>query len=316
MNPSDTRISVVIPTLNRKKMVEDVLSDINNQTYLATEVIIVDQSPDGEKRDFELSNGVPVRWLVQQEKNASVARNRGALLANSEWIVFLDDDVRFTRDLLENYIRVIEDLNPDACTGGVLGPKDKWSKTPVFERDGKYFRPWRILSSYRTTADSIKVEATCSANLLLRKKSLLTTGGFDERYPGICEDAELGFRMSKEGYSIWHDPRPWVNHLMLMGGSRPIPKTFEEKYLSILRPRTLAYHLLLLGESFGWAYSVAFCIYRFIQFSKPNRLYFQKPFLMAIVLKLILNSYKQARVQHEYGPKYIFKKGKTCILDT
>ncbi len=96
-------ISVVIPTLNRPRLLDQALASVAAQTYRPVEVVVVN---DG---------GLPVtevcrRWqrqlpitLIEFERTGgtSAARNAGLSAARGRWLAFLDDDDVFLPHHLE-----------------------------------------------------------------------------------------------------------------------------------------------------------------------------------------------------------------------
>lgn len=88
------RVSVVIPTRNRPKLVLRAVRSALNQTYRNLEVVVVVDGPDAEtvKAVTDLGESrVRVRHLTESVGGAE-ARNEGVRTADGEWIAFLDDD--------------------------------------------------------------------------------------------------------------------------------------------------------------------------------------------------------------------------------
>ncbi|HGY7699262.1 TPA: glycosyltransferase family 2 protein, partial [Escherichia coli] len=79
-------ISVVIPTINRHKVLLNTLNDLNNQKDVCFEVLIIDQSQDIPLYfiDKLSSYFFNVTLLRQKELSASKARNVGLVKANSD----------------------------------------------------------------------------------------------------------------------------------------------------------------------------------------------------------------------------------------
>src|SRR5690606_39397215 len=91
--------SVVLPTVGRPSLT-DVLTDLHRQSGPAPqEVIVVDDRPLVDTADLELPDGaVPVRVLRSGGRGPAAARNAGWRTATTEWVAFLDDDVRLPAD--------------------------------------------------------------------------------------------------------------------------------------------------------------------------------------------------------------------------
>jgi len=91
MNP---KVSVVIPTYNRREMLSEAIKSVIGQTYANWELIVVDKnSTDGT---FEYMNGIldsRIKYFCT-DNNGSIAasRNFGVINSAGDWIAFLDSD--------------------------------------------------------------------------------------------------------------------------------------------------------------------------------------------------------------------------------
>jgi glycosyltransferase involved in cell wall biosynthesis len=93
-------VSVIIPTYNRSRYLQEALESLHNQTYRPLEVIVVDDGSTDDSimsirtfadRSIETKN-FTLRILLQQRQGAQVARNRGVQESQGEYIQFLDSD--------------------------------------------------------------------------------------------------------------------------------------------------------------------------------------------------------------------------------
>jgi glycosyltransferase involved in cell wall biosynthesis len=76
------RVSVIIPTYNRKDYVREAIDSVLAQTYTDYEIIVVDDgSSDGTEAVLRERYGDRIRYLWQENQGESVARNRGIELA-------------------------------------------------------------------------------------------------------------------------------------------------------------------------------------------------------------------------------------------
>ena len=98
------RVSIVIPTRNRKQGLEACLRSLKPELPgpEAAEILVVDSGSRDETcafvADLANRNGngadrkIPIRYFYEKNASASVARNLGAGEARGEWVAFLDDD--------------------------------------------------------------------------------------------------------------------------------------------------------------------------------------------------------------------------------
>ena len=110
------RISVIIPTLNRKTDLEKTLISISKCDKLPFEVIIIDQSDNNETKDF-CSNfkKLNIRYFYTEIKSSALARNIwiDSLDKDCDFVLFLDDDVLLEKDFFSELEKFFLD-NKDA----------------------------------------------------------------------------------------------------------------------------------------------------------------------------------------------------------
>ena len=109
------RISVIIPTLNRKDDLGKTLISISKCDKLPFEVIIIDQSDNDETKDFcDNFKKLNVRYFYTDIKSSALARNIwiNNLNKDTDCVLFLDDDVLLEKDYfdeLENFFLAYKD---------------------------------------------------------------------------------------------------------------------------------------------------------------------------------------------------------------
>ena len=86
------KITVIIPTYNRKKLVNKAIKSVLNQTYSNIEIIVIDDcSTDNSENEIKKIKDTRIRYIkLRKRKGANYARNRGILKASGEFISFLD----------------------------------------------------------------------------------------------------------------------------------------------------------------------------------------------------------------------------------
>jgi glycosyltransferase involved in cell wall biosynthesis len=98
-NGSAAKVSIVLPTYNRSKLLPEALTAIRAQTYPNWQLIVID---DGRTDNTEelLNNwktelGNRVRTVRQPNQGAYAARNTGIKLCKGDFIAFYDSDDRW-----------------------------------------------------------------------------------------------------------------------------------------------------------------------------------------------------------------------------
>jgi glycosyltransferase involved in cell wall biosynthesis len=96
------KISVIIPTYNRKSFLLRAVKSVQAQSAHVSEIIVVDDgSTDGTKELIEHEN---IEYIYQENKGVSSARNCGIKKAKNEWIAFLDSDDEWEPDKVAHHI--------------------------------------------------------------------------------------------------------------------------------------------------------------------------------------------------------------------
>ena len=194
------KISVIIPTYNRPNDLKEVLNCLQSQTIKPYEVIIVDDSDNDEtqkliekfRETFEKDN-IKLKYIKNtKKKSLTVARNVGIenTSKETEFVLFLDDDVILPRDYLEKIIEIlcedseivmvsaIDKIGYDLIKRDINNPSKKWIK--IFENVFNAFKTTSfILMTYITLARSeeigvteIPVKYVSGCNFLIKKDVL------------------------------------------------------------------------------------------------------------------------------------------------
>ena len=88
-------ISVIVPVYNTEMYLDRCVESIINQTYKNLEIILVDDgSTDGSGRicDAYKTKDKRVKVLHQKNSGPSAARNNGIIIAQGDYIGFVDSD--------------------------------------------------------------------------------------------------------------------------------------------------------------------------------------------------------------------------------
>jgi GT2 family glycosyltransferase len=85
-------VSVVIPTYNRADAVGRAIASALAQTYERVDVIVVDDGSTDATRAVVGAFGERVRYVYQENRGVSQARNTALAVAKGEFVAFLDSD--------------------------------------------------------------------------------------------------------------------------------------------------------------------------------------------------------------------------------
>jgi glycosyltransferase involved in cell wall biosynthesis len=90
---SEPRLSVIIPTFNRPRLVQEAIESVLGQDVGPPfEIVVVDDGSTGETRDALQRFGRAIRYARQDNLGLNPARNHGLRLAQGDLVALLDDD--------------------------------------------------------------------------------------------------------------------------------------------------------------------------------------------------------------------------------
>jgi len=112
-------ISIIIPTRNRPTQILECLNHLSNQSLLPDEVIIVASGNDITNIINEFTNKLNIKYIHSEIRGQIHQRNIGKKEVNiqSDFIVFLDDDVILNNDAMESMMEYW--ATKDAKTAGI-----------------------------------------------------------------------------------------------------------------------------------------------------------------------------------------------------
>ena len=101
-NPKTAKISVVVPTYNAARTLEQCLHALRSQTDSNYEVIVVDDGSADNSAEICNESGFKTLRLISN-KGQAIARNRGVREATGRIIAFVDSDAVVPYDWIEKY---------------------------------------------------------------------------------------------------------------------------------------------------------------------------------------------------------------------
>ncbi len=105
-----SKFSIIIPVYNVEKYLKMCLDSVFNQTYKDYEVIVVNDGSTDKSMDIVKDYNVKVNNI--KHVSVSEARNIGVKKATGEYLIFLDSDDYWEKDLLKKINKSL-DNNPD-----------------------------------------------------------------------------------------------------------------------------------------------------------------------------------------------------------
>jgi glycosyltransferase involved in cell wall biosynthesis/peptidoglycan/xylan/chitin deacetylase (PgdA/CDA1 family) len=192
------KFSIVMPTYNRRDVVRESIASIAaaEMPWPCELVVVVDGSTDGTAEALAaLDLPLPLRVIEQANTGAAGARNRGAVAAKGEYLLFLDDDMTVDPMLLVEHARTL-DAGADAVVGDM--PLHPDSPPTLLTRGVAAWADERR-SRLRAAPDRITIADFLTGQLSVRAALFATVGGFDEALTAGGsfggEDTDFVFRL-------------------------------------------------------------------------------------------------------------------------
>jgi len=205
------RVSAIIPTYNRKAFVLEAIDSVLAQTYEDYELIVVDDGSDDGSDDGTgevlKQYGARVRYVYQEHRGVSVARNRGLELARGEFIAFLDSDDLWLPQKLQMQVAFM-DAHPQVQ---ICYTDEIWI------RRGVRINPRKKHAKYSgwIYPHCLPLCIISPSSALMRRDLFAEVGSFDPDLP-VCEDYDLWLRVAAR-FPVFFIPE----HLIIKRGGHP-----------------------------------------------------------------------------------------------
>lgn len=106
-------ITIVVPCKNEENYIAYLLTHLRNQMIGSTRIIIADCSTDSTREVIQAAKG-ELNVEIIEGGPVSQAKNRGAQLVTTPYILFIDADVRFFKPtVIQDAVTLIESKNLD-----------------------------------------------------------------------------------------------------------------------------------------------------------------------------------------------------------
>lgn len=195
---NQARLSVVIPTYNRKDTLARTLGSLAAQSMRAGDfqVILVDDgSADSTHELQENSYPFPFTYLRQSNLGATQARNMGAAQSNGKTLVFLDDDICIRPQALEKLETHCWGEERTIALGTLVTP-DELIQRSIFAR---------VASLSTPQVDRDLHFSQCMTGLLaIRRSDFFILGQFQDPSGGWpnWDDLDFGYRAHRQGFRL------------------------------------------------------------------------------------------------------------------
>jgi glycosyltransferase involved in cell wall biosynthesis len=185
------RVSIIIPTYNRSKLLRVALESALEQTYPNIEVIVVDDGSTDDTATVMAQYAGRVTYLKQANQDVAAARNTGIRAASGEYLTFLDDDDLILPIKIARQVQVL-DFQP-----GVGLVHCQFYRA---NEDGNYLNQIGLLPEGEVLHKLVCRNFVWVGAPLIRRHCFDRVGLFDEGIPSITADWDMWLRIAQAGY--------------------------------------------------------------------------------------------------------------------
>jgi glycosyltransferase involved in cell wall biosynthesis len=190
------KVSVIIPTYNRAQYIAEAINSVLGQTYQDFEIIVIDDgSTDNTREVMENFKDPRVKYIYQENRRMSNARNAGINHSTGEYIAFLDSDDSFFEKAIEKGVQIL-DKHPEVSfcygqsyfideRGQILRPRRKGFERSWVRAGSEQIRDFFIHGNY------------ISISAIARRSCLYEVGLFNPDFSSGSEDFDLWVRLAK-----------------------------------------------------------------------------------------------------------------------
>ena len=224
-------ISVVIPAHNSASTIATCLDSVLMQTYLPTEILIVDDASQDDTvaaiENWRKATGHAVQCIrMEQNGGPAAARNAGLQASSGEWIAFLDADDAWLPWRLSTQMEILR-AYPDTVLlcGQTISLQE--GQTDDIHPPRESPTPHRL-----TLQELLAHNPVATSTVLARRDTLMNAKGFDTAFRGP-EDYDLWLRMVAAG-TCHYVPLPLTRYRATVGSLSMDDRLFLPQVLRVL----------------------------------------------------------------------------------
>ncbi len=191
-------VSIITPSYNQVRYLEDTIQSVIQQDYQNLEYIIVDGgSTDGSPDVIERYQDKLAWWVSEKDQGQADAINKGFRKATGEVIAWLNSDDLYLPGVISAAVELFQ-KNPDA---GVI-----YGDAVSADADGRLLNELRFRNC--GTRDFLQFNIICQPAVFMKRSIVEKVGYLDPTYHFFL-DHQLWIRLSRETKFV-HHPKIWA----------------------------------------------------------------------------------------------------------
>jgi len=216
MNSADNRIpapvSVAVINYNGRATLEATLKSVLAQYAGPDDIRVMDNRSTDGSAEFVAAEfpGVALTRL-ESNRGPNPARNEGLRLARHDLVLVMDNDIVLAPDYISRLVKAYVE-NPEA--GALTGQIRLHDRPDLVQYNGTDIHyAGEIMLNRRESAEPIRVGCVSAGAVLLDRRKVAASGGFDEDFFIGWEDGDLTYRLSLAGCPCYAVSKAVCYHL-------------------------------------------------------------------------------------------------------
>jgi GT2 family glycosyltransferase len=243
-------VSAIVVNWNGAHHLRVCLPSLRSQSFESLEIIVVDNGSSDDSA--EVAREWEVQWLgLDKNIGLAPALNRGAAIAAGDFLLFVNNDMRFDREFVAALVEPFFKDNEIFSTDGM---QYNWEGTAPGHLAARLTSVRPKAQSFaelvpglyffqEPSAAATPVFMGSAASMMVRRTHFEMLRGFDDRLPLGYEDVELCWRAWIRGWKTVYIPKAVCWHRV--GSSGRSPEGARLNFRGILKGRLLLASKLL-----------------------------------------------------------------------
>ena len=217
------KVSIITPNFNGENFLNIYFESLISQNKHIREVVIVDNGSTDNSvniiKDYQKNLDYPLQIiLIQNKKNLGFAKatNQGIKIAQSELLLFLNNDVELNNNSISSLINCI--IKDDFIFSSASKMIQFNNRNLIDDAGDEY----TLLAYTKKVGNGQNIDrytkereifSSCAGAALYKRSLVIKLGCFDENFFAYMEDVDLAYRAQINGYKNVYCPESIVYHI-------------------------------------------------------------------------------------------------------
>lgn len=256
MTNSLPKITIITPSYNQGRFIEQTIKSVLSQNYPNLEYIVIDGGSTDNTIEILKKHEGGLKWISEKDKGQSDAINKGLKMATGDIIAWLNSDDYYLPGTLMKVAAMFHDENVQWVTGDYI----------IIDENGKtiqsFIRIYKKILAQFSCLTALSLANYINQPSTFWRRSIQEKVGYLDEDLHFCMDYDLWLRYMKESpvYRVSSPLSAFRIHKSSKGGSQ-YKKQFKEE-LNVIKKYNKNNYLYWLHEMHN---NIISFIYSFIK---------------------------------------------------